>query len=105
MIFNALLATVVVAGLIWPAPGIAVAAWRRDLVIAVMFLMSVTLPAERLRAALGNTRALGASFGVGYLVLPVACGLLGMWLYPDAPGPRAGMVILGALPCTLAPSV
>jgi len=102
MIFNVLLATAVLTGLFWPAPGLAVAPWRRELVIAVMFLMSVTLPAERLRAALGNVRGWGVSFGVGYVVLPLVCGLLGHWLYAGEPGPLAGMVILGALPCTLA---
>jgi len=102
VIFNLLLAAVVVAGLFWPGPGLAVAEWRRHLVIAVMFLMSVTLPAERLRAAVGNVRGLGVSFGVGYVVVPVVCGVLANWLYADATGPLAGMVILGALPCTLA---
>jgi sodium/bile acid cotransporter 7 len=102
VIFNALLAFAVVAGFLWPAPGLAIAGWRREFVIAVMFLMSVTLPAERLRAALGNVRGLAASFGVGYVVLPVVCGGLGHLLFADAPGPLAGMVILGALPCTLA---
>jgi sodium/bile acid cotransporter 7 len=102
VIFNVLLAVVLLIGLLFPGPGTEIAEWRRHLVIAVMFLMSVTLPAERLRAALGNVRGLGASFGVGYVVLPILCGLLGLGLYGDEPGPFAGMVILGALPCTLA---
>ena len=102
MIFNVLLAIAVLTGLAWPEPGLAVAPWRRELVIAVMFLMSLTLPAERLRKAAGNVAGLGAAFGVGYVALPVACGLLAGLLYPDDPGPRAGLVVLGALPCTLA---
>ncbi len=102
MIFNLLLGAAVTAGFFWPAPGLAVAPWSRQLVIAVMFLMSVTLPAERLRAAVGNVRGWGAAFGVGYFVLPLLCGVLGHWLFATEPGPLAGMVILGALPCTLA---
>jgi sodium/bile acid cotransporter 7 len=102
VIFNVLLAAVVVLGLLWPAPGLAVEPLRRELVIAVMFLMSLTLPAERLRRAAGNVRGLGACFGVGYVVLPLACGLLAGALYAGQPGPRAGLVVLGALPCTLA---
>lgn len=102
VIFNLLLAAAVVTGLAWPAPGLAVAPLRRELVIAVMFLMSLTLPAERLRRAAGNVRGLGAAFGVGYVVLPLACGLLAGVLFPDQAGPRAGLVVLGALPCTLA---
>ena len=102
MIFNSLLAVVVACGLLWPAPGLAVDPWRRELVIAVMFLMSLTLPAERLRRAAGNVRGLAAALGVGYLVLPLACGLLAAALYAAEPGPRAGLIVLGALPCTLA---
>ncbi len=102
MIFNALLAGAVVAGLLWPAPGLAVEPHRRALVIAVMFMMSLTLPAERLRRAAGNVRALGASFAVGYVFLPLACGVLAHTLFAGRPGLQAGLIVLGALPCTLA---
>ncbi len=102
VIFNLLLAVIVCVGVLWPAPGLAVAPWRAELVVAVMFLMSLTLPAERLRRAAGNLRGLGASFSIGYVLQPVACGLVALALPESALGARAGLVVLGALPCTLA---
>ncbi len=101
MIFNLCLAAVLVLGLLWPGPGLALAEQKRVLIVTVMFLMSVTLPAERLRKAIGNVRGLAVAGLVNHLVLPLACGLLAWVLFPERDDLRAGMTILGALPCTL----
>ena len=102
MIFNLLLAAVIVLGILWPAAGEALAPGRTPFIVAVMFLMALTLPGDRLRSAATDARGLTASALVGYVLLPVLAGGTGWILFPDEPGLLAGMAVLGALPCTLA---
>ncbi len=100
--FNLLLAAVVLLGLVRPEVGLALDPARRWLVVAVMFVTALTLPGERLRRAAGNFRGLGSAFAVGQLALPLAFTLAARLLHPGDAAAQAGLVLLGALPCTLA---
>ncbi len=102
MTFNLLLALTAVVGLLWPASGSALAPARTWLIVAVMFLMALTLPGERLRRAAGNVRGLASCALLSYVLLPLLCLGVARVLFDDEPGMVAGLAILGALPCTLA---
>jgi solute carrier family 10 (sodium/bile acid cotransporter), member 7 len=102
LVFNLLLAAVLVLGLLWPGSGLALEPWRRELTVAVMFLMSVTLPGERLRSALVDVRGLTACALVSWGLLPALGAALAWLLFRDEPGLRAGVVLAAVLPCTLA---
>jgi sodium/bile acid cotransporter 7 len=85
-----------------PGPGRRISERVDVLIVAVLFLMSTTLPISRLLAAARNGRALLLSFGVNYVVAPAACLLAARFLYAGDAAVATGLLVLGALPCTLA---
>ena len=103
-LFHVLLAALLAFAVAVPSAGAAIAPARTPLLVAVMFVMSVTLPTDRLRAATTNGRALAVAAVVGYLLLPCLAAA-GAWLLPvEDPGLLAGMVVLGSLPTTPMPA-
>lgn len=85
-----------------PGPGAAIGAHVGGLIVAVLFLMSLTLPLSRLARAAANGRALLISAAVSYLLLPGLLALAARLFFADDEGTMAGLMILAALPVTLA---
>ncbi|MHC4473944.1 MAG: bile acid:sodium symporter family protein [Planctomycetota bacterium] len=100
--FLPLLLIVLVGGPFVPGPGRGVSEHVDVLIVAVLFLMSVTLPLSRLIAAARNGRALLLSFAVTYVVVPASCLAAARLLFPGDAALTTGLLVLGALPCTLA---
>jgi predicted Na+-dependent transporter len=74
------------------------------LIVAVLFLMSFTLPFGRLLRAAANLRALLLATAVSYVLTPALCWAAAS-LLPLSEPEAVGLLILGALPCTLASAV
>ncbi|MCG3133940.1 MAG: hypothetical protein HMLKMBBP_01207 [Planctomycetes bacterium] len=101
------LALVVFGGIAFPAAGAVLAPGQTALLVAVLALISFTLPFERLRTATANARGLAVAAAAGFVLMPLLCTLaahLTTAAGGDAvpPGVLPGFVVLGALPTTLA---
>jgi sodium/bile acid cotransporter 7 len=85
-----------------PGPGQAIGRHIGSLIVVVLFLMSLTLPLSRLARAAANGRAILVCSAVSYLVVPGLLALAAWFFGAGDEGTMAGLMILAALPVTLA---
>ena len=102
--FLAVLFGVVAFGYLLPGPGMFLKedVGIRPFMIAVLFVMSLSLKTEAIVRSFLNYRGLGIAFAGQYLVLPLLLYGLGRAAFERESGFFVAMMIVAAVPCTLA---
>lgn len=100
---GALLITVL-TGSLFPQAIMSIAGWLsiRFLIVPVMVLMSLTLDTSDIAEAIRHPVGVAIGVLLGYTVVPLLAWIASHAFWSQAPGLAVGLIIVSAMPCTLA---